>query len=125
MERAPARAAALLLLATAALLLGPRPARADGDFDGKRTMNANGWTFVLELHQNGDAVTGSMTGINNDGKSTVEGKINGKEIRFTRDNGQEYKGYLFVDDPAGRGSKLGMAGTAKAGDDPFGWFATR
>ena len=56
-----------------------------------------------------NTVTGTMTGINNDQKNTVEGKVNGKEITFTRDNAQEYRGYLFVDDPTGKTNKLTVA----------------
>ena len=125
MKSASVRAGVALVLAVACVLLGGPSARADGDFDGKWTMNANSWTFVLEIHQDGEAIKGPMTGINNDGKSTIEGKVDGKKITFTRDNGQEYVGYLFVDDPAMRGSKLAMAGTAKDGDNPFGWYANR
>src|SRR5262245_23896038 len=80
------------------LLLAGATARA-GDFDGTWIMNANGWTFTLKLEQKDDGtVSGTMTGINNDQRNTVEGKVNGKEITFTRDNGQEYHGFLFVDD---------------------------
>jgi hypothetical protein len=92
-------------------------------------MNANGWTFVLKIEQDGDSFTGTMTGINNDQKSKVEGKIKGKKITFTRDDGdQKYEGYLFVEDPSDKGAvKLAMAGFAVNGDDGdrFGWYATR
>src|SRR5437763_652483 len=112
------------LLLGVALLLAVGTARA-GDFDGAWIMNANGWTFTLKLEQKDDAITGTMTGINNDQKSTLEGKIKGNEITFTRDNGQEYRGYLFVDDPTGKTNKLTMAGIFKGGDDHAGWYAKR
>ena len=58
----------------AVMLLAGTLARA-GDFDGTWIMNANGWTFTLKLEQNDDAIKGTMTGINNDQTSTVEGKV--------------------------------------------------
>jgi hypothetical protein len=132
MLRISVRAGAVLLVAAALLLTAGQGTRADddGDFDGKWKMNANGWTFVLKIEQDGDSFTGTMTGINNDQKSKVEGKIKGKKITFTRDNGQRYEGYLFVEDPSDKGAvKLGMAGVAVNGDDEdadkFGWYATR
>ncbi len=113
-----------LLIGMAVLLLAGSLARAD-DFDGAWIMNANGWKFVLRLEQKGDAVTGTMTGINNEQKSTIEGKINGNEITFTRDNDQQYRGFLLADDPSGKTNKLVMAGTFKAGDNHAGWYAKR
>ena len=96
-----------------------------GDFDGTWIMNANGWTFTLKLEQNDDAIKGTMTGINNDQTSTVEGKIKGNEIIFTRDNGQEYRGFLFVGDPTDKTNKLTVAGIFKSGDDNAGWYLKR
>jgi hypothetical protein len=116
-------------LVAAVLLLTTGPcARADGDFEGKWTMNANGWTFVLKIEQDGDKITGTMTGINNDQKSKIEGKVEGKKITFTRDDFQKYRGFLFVDDPTGKdNTKKAMAGVAvnDGNDDNFGWYATR
>jgi hypothetical protein len=96
-----------------------------GDFDGTWIMNANGWSFTLKLEQKDDTVTETMTGINNDQKSTIEGKVNGNEITFSRDNFQEYRGYLLVDDPTGKTNKLTIAGTFKSGNDNSGWYAKR
>src|SRR2546423_140980 len=104
-----------ILLGAGVLLLCGAPAPA-GDFDGKWIMNANGWKFILQLEQKGNTITGTMTGINNEQKSTVEGKINGNEITFTRDDGQEYRGFLLADDPTGKTNKLTMAGIFKGGD---------
>jgi hypothetical protein len=70
-------------------------------------------------------VTGTMTGINNDQKSTIEGKIAGNKLTFTRDNAQEYHGYLFVDDPTDKANKQVVAGTFKSGDNHAGWYAKR
>jgi len=124
MNRQTVRIATWIVLAAAFLLLASPLARA-GDFEGAWIMNANGWTFTLKLEEKDGAVTGTMTGINNDQRNTVEGKINGKEITFKRDNGQEYVGYLLVDDPTGKTNKLVMAGTFKAGEDQCGWYAKR
>jgi hypothetical protein len=126
MTKTTVRTAVGLLLGVTLLLLASSPAPAEGDFDGKWTMNANGWTFVLRIQQNGDTITGTMRGINNDERNKIEGKIDGNKITFTRDNGQEYRGFLFTDDPSGKGAaKLAMAGTARSGEDHFGWYATR
>jgi hypothetical protein len=112
------------LFGIAILLLAGSTAHA-GDFDGTWIMNSNGWTFTLKLEQKDDTITGTMTGINNDQKSTLEGKINGNEITFTRDKGQEYRGYLLVDDPTGKTNKLTVAGIFKSGDGQAGWYAKR
>jgi hypothetical protein len=112
------------LIGIAVLLLAGEIAQA-GDFDGTWIMNANGWTFTLKLEQKDNAVTGTLTGINNDSKGTVEGKINGNEITITRDNMQEYRGYLLVDDPTGKTNKLTVAGIFKSGDVQAGWYAKR
>jgi hypothetical protein len=113
-------------LSVAALLLTVASARAD-DFAGKWTMNANGWTFVLDIKQDGERITGTMTGLNNDDNNTIEGKIKGSEITFTRSGGtQEYRGYLFMEDPTGKGgTKRGMAGIAKDERNHWGWYAAR
>jgi hypothetical protein len=125
MDRTYVRVAAGLLLAAATLLVGSAGARA-GDFDGKWTMNANGWTFILKIEQKDDRITGTMRGLNNDGKSKIEGKIRGHEITFIREgSGQEYRGYLFIDPPPGKDSKNAMAGTARGGKARWGWYATR
>jgi hypothetical protein len=96
-----------------------------GDFHGTWIMNAYGCTFTLNLEQNDDAVTGTMTGINNDQTIKLEGKIKGNEIVFKCDNGQEYRGYLFLGDPTGKTNKLTVAGTIKFGDYQAGWYAKR
>src|SRR6202020_693588 len=70
-------------LACAVLLAGAALARAD-DFGGAWVMNANGWKLTLKIEQNDDTVTGTMTGINNDQTSKIEGKVNGNKITFTR-----------------------------------------
>ena len=118
-----------LLLGAALFLWVGTEARADDDFDGKWTMNANGWTFVLKIKQDGDSFTGVMHGLNHESKSTVEGKIDGNKITFTREGGQKYRGYLFTEDPSDKGvTKQAMAGVANNGDDEkghFGWYATR
>src|SRR5258707_2503447 len=124
MKKKAAGSGVRFLLGIAFLLLAGDMARA-GDFDGTWIMNANGWTFTLKLEQKDDTVTGTMTGINNEQKSTVTGKIKGNEITFSRDNEQEYRGYLFVDDPTGKTNKLTVAGTFKSGDDQAGWYAKR
>lgn len=99
---------------------------AQGDFSGTWVMNANGWKFTLKIEQNADTVTGAMTGINNDQTSAIEGKVSGNKIAFTRvGEGQEYEGYLLNDDPAQRAKNQAVAGTAKAGEVRFGWYATR
>jgi hypothetical protein len=89
-------------------------------------MNANGWKFTLKIEQKDDTVTGTMTGINNDQSSKIEGKVNGNKITFTRvGEGQEYEGHLLNDDPTKKGNELAVAGIAKSGDVSFGWFRTR
>jgi hypothetical protein len=117
------------LLGAVVLLLAAGPcAHADGDLEGKWTMNANGWTFVLKIKQDGNSFTGTMHGINNDDRSKIEGKIEGKKITFTRDNSQKYRGFLFVEDPTGKdNTKNAMAGVAvnEGDEDHFGWYATR
>jgi hypothetical protein len=115
------------LLVAATLLTGCLHARADeGNLDGKWTMNANGWTFVLKIKQDGDSFTGTMHGLNNDNKSKIEGKIEGKKTTFTRDIGQKYRGFLFVEDPTGKdATQKAMAGVAVNDDDHLGWYATR
>ena len=112
-------------LAAALLMAGPAAARAD-DFGGAWVLNANGWKFTLKIEQKDDTVTGTMTGINNDQSSKIEGKVSGNKITFTRvDEGQEYEGYLLNDDPTKKGNDQAVAGIAKAGDASFGWYATR
>jgi len=106
-------------------MAGPAAARAD-DFGGAWVLNANGWKFTLKIEQKDDTVTGTMTGINNDQSSKIEGKVSGNKITFTRvDEGQEYEGYLLNDDPTKKGNDQAVAGIAKAGDASFGWYATR
>jgi hypothetical protein len=124
MNKSAAAIGMRLLIGIALVLMGSALARAD-DFDGNWVMNANGWKFTLKLEQKGDSISGTMTGINNEQKSTVEGKVNGIEITFTRDNGQEYRGYLLADDPTGKANKLAIAGVFKAGDGQYGWYAER
>ena len=112
-------------LVSALLMAGPAAARAD-DFGGAWVLNANGWKFTLKIEQKDDTVTGTMTGINNDQSSKIEGKVSGNKITFTRvDEGQEYEGYLLNDDPTKKGNDQAVAGIAKAGDASFGWYATR
>jgi len=105
------------------LLAGTASARAD-DFSGAWVMNANGWKYTLKIEQKDDTVTGTMTGINNEGSNKIEGKVNGNKITFTRE-GQEYEGYLLNDDPTKKGNNQAVAGIAKSGDVRFGWYATR
>lgn len=125
MDRTTVRVVGGLFLAAAALLVGSAGARA-GDFDGKWKMNANGWTFVLKVEEKDGRITETMRGLNNDSKSKIEGKIRGHEITFTRDGAQEYRGYLFLEDPTDKGiTKQAMAGTAKDGENRWGWYATR
>ena len=107
------------------LLAGAAKPAAD-DFSGTWVMNANGWKFTLKIEQKDDAVTGTMTGINNDQTSKIEGKVDGNKITFTRvDGGQEYEGYLLNDDPTGKANNQDVAGTAKTGGVTFGWYAKR
>jgi hypothetical protein len=109
----------------AVLLAGAAFGRAD-DFSGAWVMNANGWKFTLKIEQQGDTVTGTMTGINNDQTSMIAGKVSGNKITFTRvGEGQEYEGYLLNDDPTRKGINQAVAGIAKAGHVSFGWYATR
>jgi hypothetical protein len=112
------------LIAAACLLLASTTVRA-GDFDGAWIMNANGWTFTLKIEEKDGAITGTMTGINNEQKSTIEGKVKGTEITFKRDNDQEYRGYLLSDDPTGKTNKLTIAGIFKSGEEQAGWYAKR
>ena len=112
------------LLSVVLLLFVGRPAHA-GDFDGTWIINANGWTFTLKIEEKDDTITGTMTGINNDQTSKIEGKIKGNEITFTRDNNQEYRGFLLTDDPTSKTNKLTIAGTFKAGETEAGWYAKR
>jgi hypothetical protein len=108
-----------------AVLAGAGTVRAD-DFGGTWVMNANGWKFTLKIEQKCDAVTGTMTGINNDQTSKIEGKVSGNKITFTRvGEGQEYEGYLLNDDPTKKANEQAVAGIAKSGDTSFGWYATR
>jgi hypothetical protein len=109
----------------AVLWAGAAFSRAD-DFCGAWVMNANGWKFTLKIEQQDDTVTGTMTGINNDQTSRIEGKVSGNRITFTRvGEGQEYEGYLLNDDPTRKGINQAVAGIAKAGHVRFGWYATR
>jgi hypothetical protein len=109
----------------AILLAGAASIRAD-DFSGAWVMNANGWKFTLKIEQKDGTVTGTMTGINNDQTSKIEGKVNGNNITFTRvGEGQEYEGYLLNNDPTQKGNNQAVAGIAKAGHVSFGWYATR
>ena len=83
-------------------------------------MNTNGWKFTLKIEQNDDTVTGTMTGINNDQTSKIEGKVNGNKITFARvGEGQEYEGYLLNDDPTKKGNNHAVAGIAKNGRRKF------
>jgi len=112
-------------LVSIVLLAGAASARAE-DVSGTWVMNANGWKFTLKIEQKDDAITGTMTGINHDQSSKIEGKVSGNKITFTRvDEGQEYEGYLLNDDPTKKANDQAVAGTAKAGDVTFGWYATR
>ncbi len=112
-------------LVCAALLAGAAAARAE-DFSGAWVMNANGWKFTLKIEQKEGTVTGTMTGINNDQTSKIEGKVDGNKITFSRvGEGQEYEGYLLNDDPTKKASDQAVAGTAQGGDVKFGWYATR
>jgi hypothetical protein len=114
-----------LVVVSLSLLAGAAAASAE-DFSGAWVMNANGWKFTLKVEQNGDTVTGTMTGINNDQSSKIEGKVSDNKITFTRvGEGQEYEGYLLNDNPTKKASDQAVAGIAKAGDVTFGWFATR
>jgi hypothetical protein len=113
------------VLVSVFLLAGTALVRAD-DFSGAWVMNANGWKFTLKIEQKDDTVTGTMTGINNDQTSKIEGKVSGNKITFNRvGEGQEYEGYLLNDDPTKKGNDQAVAGIAKAGDVSFGWYATR
>jgi hypothetical protein len=89
-------------------------------------MNGNGWKFTLKVEQKDDTVTGTMTGINNDQSSKIEGKVSGNKITFTRvGGGQEHEGYLLNDDPTKKTNNQAVAGIVKEGDKSFGWYATR
>ena len=112
-------------LGYAVLLAGAASTRAD-DFSGTWVMHANGWKFTLKIEQKDDTVTGTMTGINNDQTSKIEGKVDGNKITFTRvGEGQDYEGYLLNDDPTKKAIDQAVAGIAKTGDVSFGWYATR
>ena len=125
MQRSLIPSCVRFVLVPVLLLAGVASARAD-DFSGAWVMNANGWKFTLKIEQKDDTVTGTMTGINNDQSSKIEGKINGNKITFTRvGEGQDYEGYLLNDDPTKKGNDQAVAGIAKSGDVSFGWFATR
>lgn len=116
-----------LILVSLLLLMGATLACGD-DFGGTWVMNANGWKFTLKTQQKDDVVIGTMTGINNDQSSKIEGKVNGNKITFTRTgdgDGQTYEGYLLNDDPTKRGNEQAIAGIAKARDVSFGWYAMR
>jgi hypothetical protein len=112
------------VLGIVVLLLASSTTRA-GDFDGAWIMNANGWTFTLKIEEKDGNITGTMTGINNEQTSKIEGKITGNEITFKRDGDQEYRGFLLVDDPTGKTNKLTIAGILKAGVTEAGWTAKR
>ena len=113
-----------LLVVLAILLLGHNMVRAD-DFSGAWVMNSNGWKYTLKLEQKDDTVTGTRTGINNDQKDNFKGKINGNEITFTLDGGEEFRGYMLDEGPAKTGKNQAVAGIFKAGDRSYGWYATR
>jgi len=108
----------LILLTTAALA---------ENFSGTWFMNANGWTFNLELKQFGSYITGTMRAINsNNPDSTIEGRVSGNKIIFYRKNPelkipQEYEGFLFS-----RGGGQAMAGKfSHANQWKYGWYAIR
>src|SRR5262245_42710704 len=110
MQRSVIPSCVRLALVCAALLAGAASTRAD-DFSGAWVMNANGWKFTLKIEQKDDTVTGTMTGINNDQTSKIEGKVSGNKITFTRvGEGQEYEGYLLNDDPTKKGNDQAVAG---------------
>ena len=117
-----------LVVVLLVLLCGLVSARADEDFSGTWVMNANGWKFKLKIEQKDDTITGTMTGINNEQSSKIEGKVSANKITFTRTGdgeGQTYEGYLLNDDPSGKSKDQAVAGTAKSGEVGFGWYATR
>lgn len=104
------------------------------NFSGEWAMHADGWMFILNIQQQGNTVTGTMTGSNNDQKSEIIGIVNGTEISFTRTGdaaGQQYKGYLFNGSfrnvPTNTDNNNAVAGIAKPNNPgpSFGWYATR
>jgi hypothetical protein len=126
MQTSAIRSCVRFALVVAVLLAAAASARADEDFGGTWVMNANGWKFTLKIEQKDDTVTGTMTGINNDQTSKIEGKISGNKITFSRvDEGQEYEGYLLNGDPTNKANGQAVAGIAKSGDVSFGWYLTR
>lgn len=103
------------------------PPLFSSDFTGFWLQDANDYFFVLELTQKGRDVTGAM--ISCDGvyaNSTITGKVNGREIAFTRWTAgggipQEYKGYLFE-----KNGRKGIAGIFSfRGSWTNGWYAVR
>jgi hypothetical protein len=125
MRTSSARFCLRFVVACVVLLVGAAAVRAD-DFSGTWVMNANGWKFTLKIEQKDDTITGTMTGINNEQTSKIEGKIEGNKITFTRVcEGQEYEGYLLNDDPTKQANNQAVAGTAKTGGVTFGWYANR
>lgn len=97
------------------------------NFSGGWFMNANGWTFSLQIEQSGSKLTGTMRAINsNNPNSAIEGHITGNKIVFYRTNPelrtpQEYEGFLFS-----KGGGQAMAGKFSHENQwDYGWYATR
>jgi hypothetical protein len=97
------------------------------DFSGTWFMKGNGFPFVLEINQFPDGtVTGTMMALE-DIDSTIQGRVAGRKITFTRTNPalavpQEYVGYLYERAP----NNNEMAGTfTHLGQSSYGWHAEK
>jgi hypothetical protein len=98
-------------------------------FAGRWKMNADGFEFVLELEQQRDVLSGSMTSanraLNSEPPSKVEGAVRGREVVFRRITPglltQEFRGYIF-----NRSDGKAMGGIFEFRNQwTYGWFATR
>ncbi len=101
----------------------------DTNFAGRWNVNADGFTFVLDLEQANGVVRGRMTPTApmppGSPPSTVEGSARGREIVFRRitpgELTQEYRGYIF--DVSSGHAMGGIFEHSQAWT--YGWYATR
>ena len=103
------------------ILFSVAPAAAQ-DISGPWFLNANGWTFELEIEQRGREIIGRMIPTNSsDPTSKIFGRIEGRKIIFIRTiSKQEFEGYLFDRDPGIMAGRFNHRGSWE-----FGWFARR
>ncbi len=97
------------------------------NFSGTWVAVTNGHDIIISIKQNGNRVSGKMwptTGNLHDPKSTIEGRVNGRELVFSRSiphryNFQKYKAYMYK-------GEQGMAAIFSHKDEwVYGWQARK